>query len=110
MTAAASRRGPPRDRPLPPALRSRGPRAARALHALGGAATVVVAALPVDVWPRAHGAAAAVGFGALALWPACAWVRGGSGVLRPVVAAGVATSLVGLLALFVAELQGLTPD
>jgi len=86
------------------------PRAARALHALGGAATVVVAALPVDVWPRAHGAAAAVGFGALALWPACAWVRGGSGVLRPVVAAGVATSLVGLLALFVAELQGLTPD
>src|SRR5665647_1654937 len=60
------------------------PRAARALHAL-------------------RGAAAAVGFGALALWPACAWVRGGSGVLRPVVAAGVATSLVGLLALFVAE-------
>lgn len=86
------------------------PRAARALHALGGAAMVVVAALPVDVWPQAHGVAAAVGFGALALWPACAWVRGGSGVLRPVVAAGVATSLVGLLALFVAELQGLTPD
>src|SRR5450830_1708514 len=46
------------------------PRAARALQALGGAATVVVAALPVDVWPRAHGASAAVGFGALALWPA----------------------------------------
>lgn len=86
------------------------PRAARALQALGGAATVVVAALPVDVWPRAHGAAAAVGFGALALWPACAWRRGHSGVLSPVVAAGVATSLVGLLALFVAELQGLTPD
>ena len=56
------------------------PRAARALQALGGAATVVVAALPVDVWPRAHGAAAAVGFGALALWPACAWRRG---LVRP---------------------------
>ena len=44
------------------------------------------------------------------LWPACAWRRGHSGVLSPVVAAGVATSLVGLLALFVVELQGLTPD
>jgi len=86
------------------------PRAARALHALGGAATVVVAALPVDVWPQAHGAAAVVAFGALAVWPAFAWRRGGSGVLRPVVAAGAATALVGLLALFVAELQGWTPD
>jgi len=37
-------------------------------------------------------------------------VHGGSGVLSSVVAAGVATSSVGLLALFVVELQGLTPD
>ena len=32
--------------------------------------------LPVDVAPAAHGAAAAVAFGALTLWPAGAWRRG----------------------------------
>jgi len=86
------------------------PRAGRLLHALGGAATVAVAALPVDVHPTAHGIAAAVGFGALALWPSCAWRRGATGVLRPAVAVGASAALVGLLVLFVLELQGLTPD
>ncbi|MFS0703611.1 DUF998 domain-containing protein [Cellulomonas sp. 179-A 9B4 NHS] len=52
------------------------PRAGRLLHALGGVATVAVAALPVDRAPQAHGVAAAVAFGALALWPAAAWRRG----------------------------------
>ncbi len=58
------------------------PRAGRLLHALGGVATVAVAALPVDRAPQAHGLAAAVAFGALALWPAAAWRRGAT-TLRP---------------------------
>lgn len=105
------------------------PAPARAVHALGGLATLAVAALPVDAAPRAHGIAAGVAFGALALWPALAWRRGhrhqqrhrpgaaGSApgprahaVLSAPVAVGAATALTGLLALFVLELQGLTPD
>ncbi|MBT0993551.1 DUF998 domain-containing protein [Cellulomonas sp. DKR-3] len=85
----------------------------RALHAVGGLATLAVAALPVDQHPRAHGVAAAVGFGALALWPALGVRRGGTqeaGVLRPAVGLAASGGLLVLLALFVAELQGLTPD
>ncbi|WP_456825849.1 DUF998 domain-containing protein [Cellulomonas sp. P5_E12] len=81
------------------------PRAARAMHALGGAATLAVAALPVDAYPTAHGIAAGIGFGALALWPALARRRGATGVLRPAVGLGASAALVGLLGVFVVELQ-----
>jgi hypothetical protein len=86
------------------------PRPGRALHALGGAATLVVALLPVDRWPQAHGVAAGVGFVALALWPAASWRRGAPGVEGPRVALTAAGALLVLLAVFVAELQALTPD
>jgi hypothetical membrane protein len=81
------------------------PRAGRVLHALGGAATLAVAALPVDAYPQAHGIAAGIGFGALALWPALALRRGATGVLRPAVSVGASAVLVGLLGVFVVELQ-----
>jgi len=81
------------------------PIAGRALLALGGAATLAVAALPVDATPHAHGIAAAIGFGALALWPAASWRRGGSGPLRPAVALTASGVLLGLVAVFVAQLQ-----
>jgi hypothetical membrane protein len=84
-------------RPLPPA--------ARLVLALGGLATLAVAAFPSDTAPRAHGIAASVGFGALALWPALAVRRGGTGVRRPVVAVGATAVLVGLLGAFVVELR-----
>ncbi|NUU18567.1 DUF998 domain-containing protein [Cellulomonas humilata] len=82
------------------------PRRARVLHAIGGAATLAVALLPVDAAPRAHGIAAGIGFGALALWPALAGRRGATGILRPVVTVGASVGLVGLLGWFVVELQG----
>ncbi|WP_199422145.1 DUF998 domain-containing protein [Actinotalea solisilvae] len=89
------------------------PLPARVLHAVGGLATLAVAALPVDVASHAHGVAAGIGFGALALWPALAWRRAARArppVLRPAVGVGAATVLTALLVLFVLELQGLTPD
>lgn len=84
---------------------------ARGLLALGGAATAAVAALPVDAWPRAHGLAAAVAFGALSLWPA-GWVRRSPGdrALSPALGLGSAAALVGLLGWFVLELQHGTPS
>jgi hypothetical membrane protein len=82
------------------------PRRARVLHARGGAATLAVALLAVDAAPRAHGIAAGIGFGALALWPALAGRRGATGVLRPAVTVGASVVLVGLLGWFVVELQG----
>ncbi len=82
------------------------PTRARALHALGGAATLAVALLPSDAHPQAHGIAAGVGFGALALWPALAGRRGAAGILRPAVGVGASAVLLGLLAAFVVELQG----
>ncbi len=96
------------------ALAFRGlPRPARVVHALGGLATTAVALLPVDALTRAHGIAAGIGFGALALWPALAAPRrpgpGAAGLPRPVVI-WTAAGLAGLVLLFVAELQGLTPD
>lgn len=82
------------------------PRRARVLHAIGGAATLAVALLPVDTAARAHGIAAGIGFGALALWPALAGRRGATGILRPAVAVGASAVLVGLLGWFVVELAG----
>jgi hypothetical membrane protein len=93
------------------------PRAGRALLALGGAATLAVAALPSDVAPHAHGVAATIGFGALSLWPAfstslfstqvhspAAVKVTSAGVLRPAVSLTASAVLVGLLAAFGAEL------
>ncbi|MBX9243513.1 DUF998 domain-containing protein [Actinotalea ferrariae] len=87
-------------------------RPGRVLHAVGGLATLAVAALPVDVASRAHGVAAGIAFVALSLWPAFAWRRGERVpvVLRPVVGLAAAVVLLALLVLFVLELQGLTPD
>ena len=82
----------------------------RVLLAAGGLATVLVAALPVDSSPRAHGIAAAVGFGALSVWPALATRGRDAGVLRPAVGIAAAGTLVALLTWFVVELQGLGPD
>ena len=81
------------------------PGRARVLHAVGGAATLAVALLPVDTAPQAHGIAAGIGFGALALWPALAARRGATGILRPAVTVGASAVLVGLLVCFVVELQ-----
>ena len=107
------------------------PRAGRVLLALGGLGTAAVAALPVDRFGPAHGLAAGIAFGALALWPAASWRRvgrargegGGAGVrqpdvlpaamrsavLRPAVGLGAAAVLLGLLGWFVLELQHATP-
>lgn len=77
----------------------------RVLLALGGAGTAAVGLLPVDLVLAAHGVAAGVGFGALALWPVASTRRQGARVLRspvPAVATGV---LLVLLAWFVLELS-----
>ena len=92
------------------ALRSVG-RVGRTLLALGGAATVAVAALPVDTSPRPHAIAAGVAFAALTLWP-----LGASGprprgaerdlpLVRPGTRVVAATGMAILLGWFVAELQ-----
>lgn len=109
------------------------PCVARVVHAVGGVATLAVAALPVDAYPHPHGIAAAVGFGALALWPALSARRRagarerallpppqdragpltaspGPVVARPVAAVGATVVLAGLLAVFVLELEHLTPS
>jgi len=85
------------------------PRRARAVHALGGAATLAVALLPVDASPQAHGVAAGIGFVALALWPALSGRRDGPAVLRPAVGVAASVVLVTLLVVFVAELQRWLP-
>lgn len=79
------------------------PRPGRLLLALGGAATLAVAALPSDVAPRAHGVAATIGFGALASWPAFS-ARRGTTVLGPAVQVTASATLLALLAAFGAEL------
>ena len=84
--------------------------AGRLLLGAGGVATVLVAALPVDASPGAHGIAAAVGFGALSIWPAAASRRGATGVLSPRVGALATGALLALLAWFVVELQHLAAD
>lgn len=85
------------------------PRAGRVLHALGGAATLAVAAFPSDAWPQAHVAAAGIGFGALTLWPAWARRSGAAGVLRPAVALAATAVLAALLVAFLLELWRVTP-
>lgn len=85
------------------------PRAARALHALGGLATLAVALFPSDTHPRAHVLAASIGFGALAVWPLWAGTRGTTGVLRPSVGRTAGVVLLLLLGAFLVELWQLTP-
>ncbi|MCM0678401.1 DUF998 domain-containing protein, partial [Micromonospora phytophila] len=58
----------------------------RVLLALGGVATLAVAAFPLPAGAGGstpHGLAAAVAFGALALWPALAPPKGGRDVTGP---------------------------
>lgn len=108
----------------------------RLLLMTGGAATIAVAANPLPAGGGSslqHGLAAAAGFIALAIWPACAWRRpdpvpvsparpalalpgqdpggpdAGSPVpagLRPVVSIAAALGLLGLLGWFAAQLWG----
>jgi hypothetical membrane protein len=82
------------------------PAAGRVLLALGGAGTAAVGLLPADLVPAAHGVAAGVGFGALALWPVAATRRRGTRPLRPAVTATASGVLLALLAWFVGELTG----
>src|SRR6478609_11615124 len=79
------------------------PRVGRLGLALGGVATAAVGLLPLDRVPQAHGIAAAVAFGALALWPAASARRGGPWPVRPAVAVPATAVLLGLLGWFVAE-------
>lgn len=106
--------------------------AGRWVHALGGAATVLVAVFPLpggDEQSAAHFATAAVAFGALAAWPAFSWRRrdtarvarvGGGRVgavasghhssdprpwgVRPATVVGASIVLAGTLGWFVTEL------
>lgn len=81
----------------------------RMVLAAGGAATVVVAALPLprEGTSSAHGVVAAVGFVALALWPVLACRRSPApAALRPVVAWPVVMVLLGLLVVFAVQLMG----
>lgn len=86
------------------------PVAGRAFLVLGGLATFAVAMFPSDTHSQLHGISAAVGFGALGLWPALAARRGGQGVLSAKVAVPVSVVLLALVGVFVAELQQATPD
>jgi hypothetical membrane protein len=79
------------------------PRAGRLGLALGGVATAAVGLLPLDRAPQAHGVAAAVAFGALALWPAASARRSGPRPLRPAVVVPATAALLALLGWFVAE-------
>jgi len=82
--------------------------AGRLVLAVGGIATLLVAAFPL---PRVGGSgrhtlAAAVAFGALALWPALAWrARSPAAALRPTVSIVAAAVLLGLVIWFAAELH-----
>jgi hypothetical protein len=82
----------------------------RLLLALGGAATVLVAAFPVPSTgtSQLHGVMAGIGFVTLGLWPALAWRRRRAVPwgLRPVLSTAAAAVLIGMLGWFVAELFG----
>lgn len=82
----------------------------RILLATGGAATLLVAALPLPVdggSATAHAVFAGLAFGALGLWPALSWRRHAPvAALRAPVALGAAAVLLGLLGWFVGELGG----
>lgn len=86
------------------------PVAGRALLVLGGLATFAVALFPSDTHSQLHGISAAVGFGALGLWPALAARAGETGVLSRKVAVPASVVLLALVGVFVAELQQVTPD
>jgi len=81
---------------------------ARVVLALGGVATLLVAAdpLPAAGPSGAHAAAASVAFGALACWPLLAWRRdgGAGGVLGRASRLAAAVVLLGTLAWFVLQL------
>jgi hypothetical membrane protein len=81
-------------------------RPGRALHVLGGLATIAVAFLPEakESGETAHFVAAAIAFAALALWPAFAGVSDGPPILRPVVMRSASGVLVLLVALFAVAL------
>jgi len=81
----------------------------RALLAVGGVATLLVAAFPLpadDAGSMPHGVAAGTAFVALAAWPALALRRSARApaVLRPAGALSAAAVLLGLVAWFGAEL------
>jgi hypothetical membrane protein len=82
----------------------------RLVLAVGGMATVMVAAFPLPDagTSQAHRWAAGVGFVTLAAWPLFAWRRGDTVPLglRPGVSVLAAAVLFGLLAWFAAELYG----
>ena len=85
------------------------PRPGRLLLGAGGVATLLVAAFPLpdgDAGSVPHTLAAGVAFVALSAWPAASWRRGTRrpAPVRPVVALGAATVLLGLLGWFGAEL------
>ena len=82
----------------------------RLLLAIGGAATVALAALPQPVTgdSTAHVVAAAIVFPALSLWPALAWRRGANP--GPAVWLAAASGLLGLLGWFGFEFFGDGPQ
>jgi hypothetical membrane protein len=83
--------------------------AGRALLALGGAATIAVAALPQPLLSSSpgHTLAAGVAFVALSLWPVAAHTsRGSSTVLRLPASATATVVSVALLVVFFLELHG----
>ncbi|MEP6761632.1 MAG: DUF998 domain-containing protein [Sporichthyaceae bacterium] len=85
------------------------PRPGRLLLGAGGVATLLVAAFPLpegDGDSVPHTVVAGAAFVALAAWPALSWRRGARSPapVRPVVALGAATVLLGLLGWFGAEL------
>lgn len=84
--------------------------AGRAFLVLGGLATFAVALFPSDTHSQLHGISAAVGFGALGLWPALAARSRETGVLSRKVAVPASVVLLALVGVFVAELQQVTPD
>jgi hypothetical membrane protein len=85
------------------------PRPGRMLLGAAGVGTLLVAALPLpdsDAGSVPHTVAAGVSFAALSAWPALSWRRGARtpAPVRPGVALGAATVLLGLLGWLVVEL------
>ncbi len=83
--------------------------AGRLLLAVGGLATVLVAAFPLPLvgTSQTHGLVAGLAFVALGLWPAFAWRHGPAAprALRPYVSFIAAAGLLVLLGLFAAQLS-----
>ena len=81
----------------------------RVALAVAGGATAAVAALPVDISPQAHGAAATVAFVGLTVWPALAARRSAPLGLDRRTGLLATAGLSALLVWFVLELQQLPP-